>query len=263
MKLDNKVIWITGASSGIGEAIAKELDGYTNIKLILSARREKELQRVQNELNSESFVLPLDVTEVDKANSLAREAFDKFGRIDILINNSGISQRGKALDTNIEVDRTLMEIDYFGNIALAKAVGRHFRKQKSGKYVIMSSLSGKFGFHLRSAYCAAKHALHGFYETLRMEEEENGISVLLVCPGKIATDISKSALNSEGKAHGKMDANQRNGIPVEQCAKEVVEGIKNDKLEILIGGKEILAAKLKRLLPTKSFFNLIKKQSPT
>ena len=127
----------------------------------------------------------------------------------------------------------------------------------------MSSLSGKFGFHQRSAYCASKHALHGFYEALRMEEEANGISVLIVCPGKIATNISLNALNSEGKTHGKMDANQSNGISAESCAKQIIKGIRKNKLEILVGGKEIFAAKLNKLMSTKSFFNFIKKQSAT
>ena len=128
--------------------------------------------------------------------------------------------------------------------------------------IVISSIAGKFGFFLRSAYSASKHALHGFYESLMLEEEKNNIKVLLVCPGKINTDISVNALNSEGKTHGVMDHNQATGMSVQECVRQLFRAVEKDKKEVLIGNKEIKAVTLKRFLP-KMFWKVIRKQSAT
>lgn len=155
-----------------------------------------------------------------------------------------------------------MEVNYFGNIALAKAVLPYMQKQKSGHFIITSSIAGKFGFFLRSAYAASKHALHGFYESLLLEEEKNNIDVTIVCPGKINTPISMSALTEDGTPHGEMDHNQATGMSVEECVRQILDATAKKKKDVLIGGKEILAAKIKRFSPAL-FWKIIRKQKAT
>src|ERR1051326_7763157 len=173
---ENKVVWITGASSGLGEALAKEFS-KEKTKLVLSSRRENELQRVKKDcekfISSENIlVLPLDVTELSNVNSDVEKILKKFGRIDILINNAGVTQRSYVADTSIEVERKIMEVNYFSAAIMSKAVLPQMRKQKSGHIIAISSLMGKFGYYRRSSYSAAKHALHGYFEALRMERSE-------------------------------------------------------------------------------------------
>lgn len=259
----NKVVWITGASSGIGEALAKAF-ASEGAKLILSARRVEELHRVKESLNlpdEDVLILPLDLSETSKTNELAQKVISTFGKIDLLINNGGISQRSLATDTPIEIDRKIMEINFFGTIALTKSVLPYMLKQKNGHIIVISSIAGKFGFYFRSAYSASKHALHGFFESLRMELYNENVKVLIVCPGKIKTDISINAVTGNGGKHNKMDESQAKGISAEECARQILNGIKNNKEELFIGGKELKAIWVKRFFP-KLFSKLIRKQKP-
>lgn len=259
----DKVIWITGASSGIGEALALELAGRGS-RLILSARREEELNRVAKTTglsDLDLLVLPFDLKNTDNASGLAAQVINKFGRIDVLINNGGISQRAEAIETKIETDRELMEVNYFAYVNLTKAVLPYMKRQKNGHIVVVSSIAGKFGFYLRSGYSAAKHALHGFFESMRLETEKFGIKTLIVCPGKIKTNISLSALSANGQAHNKMDQSHVNAMSAQDCAKQILNAVLNNKEEVLIGGKELIMVRLKRLFPF-FFGKLIRKQSP-
>lgn len=259
----NKICWITGASSGIGQELAVQLARQGAI-LILSARNKEALASVKNELqNSEKHtILSLDLEQSSDFPALAKQVVDQYGRIDYLFNNGGLSQRAKASETSLEVDRRIMEINYFGNIALTKAVLPYFIQQKSGHIVVMSSISGKFGFFLRSAYSASKHALHGFYESLALEEEVNHLKVTIVMPGKINTPISTNALTEKGERHGVMDHNQATGMSVQKCVATLLQAVEKGKREVLIGNKEIKAVTLKRFLP-KLFWKVIRKQSAT
>lgn len=260
---NNKVVWITGASSGIGEALAKAF-AKEGAKLVLSARREEELYKVKKSLNlpdSDVLILPLDLSDTSKTNELTQKVISKFGQIDILINNGGISQRSLTLETPLEIDRKIMEINFFGTIALTKSVLPFMIKQKSGHIIVMSSIAGKFGFFFRSAYSASKHALHGFFEALRMEIFNENIKVLIVCPGKIKTDISINALTGTGGKHNKMDQSQAQGLSAEECARQILKGIRNNKDELFIGGKELRAIWVKRFFPNL-FTRLIRKQKP-
>ena len=258
----DKVVWVTGASSGIGMAVVKLLDD-NGAKIILSARNTAKLEEIKSGLKgSDHMVLPLDLEDSSNFKELAKSIIDTYGRIDFLVNNGGLSQRSEVEETPIEVDRRIMEINYFGNIALAKAVLPYFIDQKSGCFVVISSIAGKFGFFLRSAYSASKHALHGFYESLMLEQEKNNIQVTIVCPGKINTPISTNALNADGEKHGKMDHNQETGMPAEECAHQILTAVANKQREVLIGNKEIKAVKLKRFLPNL-FWKVIRKQSAT
>lgn len=260
---ESKVVWITGASSGIGKALALHYNEL-GATVILSSRQKSALVEVKKVLPHPDKVgiMPLDLTKSDEFPQITKTLFDTYGHIDILINNGGISQRGEAFETELEVDRRIMEINYFGNIALTKAILPYFRKQNHGHIIVISSIAGKFGFYLRSAYAASKHALQGFYESLLLEEAKHHIYVTLVYPGKINTPISMSALNSQGEKHGVMDHNQETGMPAEECARIIQKAELKKKKSILVGNKEINAVYLKRFLP-KLFWKVIAKQSAT
>jgi dehydrogenase/reductase SDR family protein 7B len=258
----DKVIWITGASSGIGEALALEL-AKRGARLILSARREDELWRVAAATklpDLDLMVLPFDLKDTSKASALAASVINKFGRVDMLVNNGGMSQRAEAEKTPIETDRELMEVNYFAYVNLTKAVLPYMKRQKSGHLIVVSSIAGKFGFYLRSGYSAAKHALHGFFESFRLETEKDGIKTLIVCPGKVKTNISFNAVTDKGK-HDKMDESHEHAMSAAECANSILAAIQNGDEEILVGGKEIMAVKIRRFFP-KWFGRIIRKQSP-
>ncbi len=250
--LTGKVVWLTGASSGIGEALAIEL-AKEGCKLILSARRKNELQRVQKlaELSDENcLLLPLDLEQYHDFENLKNIALQKFNRIDVLVNNAGISQRSLAIETSIEVDKRLMEVNYIGTVALTKTLLPHFIKNKSGLIVTVTSAVGKIPSPWRSSYAAAKHALHGFFDSLRAECYQDGLRVLLVCPGFVATNVSVNALTGNGETTGKMDAATAKGISAKKCAQGIVAAMKAEKQEVVIGGiKEKFGVWTKRHFP--------------
>lgn len=259
-----KTIWITGASSGIGEAIALAAS-KRGASLILSARNEDKLEAVKTAceaFGTTCYVLPLDLSKPGELPVAVLRAKSMVNRVDVLVNNGGISQRAYARDTDLSIDRKIMEVNFFGNIALTKAILPWMTKNGGGQFVVISSISGKFGFFMRSAYAASKHALQGFYESLRLEEIENNIKVNMVFPGIINTPISKSALTADGEKHNQLDSKQANGMPVNQCAEAIIKGWLKNKPEILVGGKELKAVWLKRMFPS-TFFKAIAKQSPT
>ena len=261
MQFKDKIIWITGASSGIGEALAKAF-ANEGAKLILSSRRTDELERVKKNCklgDDRCLILPLDLHDTSNIDLLTKKVLEKFSRIDVLVNNGGISQRALAKDTPIDIDRKIMEVNFFGQIAITKSVLPIMLKQKSGHIVVISSISGKFGFWFRTAYSASKHALHGFFESLRLETESDGIKILIAVPGKIKTNISLHALKPDGTKHNLMDKSQEEGMPADECAQLIVDAMKKNKEEILIGGREIKGVWLKRYFP-KMFGRVIRKQ---
>lgn len=247
-KLHHKTIWITGASSGIGEALAYQCTAQET-KLILSARRETELQRVAQHCSGEVQILPLDLTNSETLPEKAEKALSFYGGIDILINGSGISQRGTALETPISVVREIMEVNFFGAIALTQAVLPFMQQKQSGHIVIISSVVGKFGTPLRSTYSASKHALQGYFDCLRAEMSKDNLQVTLVCPGYVNTPISFSALTPTGEKFNKMSINQAKGISPEECATKIIKAIEKNQHEVYIGKSEVLAVYLKRFFP--------------
>jgi dehydrogenase/reductase SDR family member 7B len=250
MNMQNKVVWITGASSGIGEALAYQFS-KEGASVILSARRAEELQRVKNACTNpeKAAVLPLDLSLVDSLEAKTHEAVKIFGKVDILINNGGISQRAVASKTDLSVDRKIMEVNFFSQIAITKAILPYFEKQKSGHIVVTSSILGKIGVDLRSAYCASKHAIQGFFDALREEVHKDNINVLLVCPGYIKTNVSFHALTETGEKLNIMADGQAKGMEPEVCAQKIIKAIKSNKTEIYIGGREIIGVYLKRYVP--------------
>lgn len=251
MDLPKKVVWITGASSGIGEALAYEFN-KKGAKVILSARREEELQRVkENCANSDESVriIPLDLSDKDSLPGKADEALKQFGTIDILINNGGISQRAYAIDTTIETIRKVMEVNFFGSVGLTKALLPGFIEQKSGHIVVISSVMGKLGTKYRSAYAASKHALHGWFDCLRQEVYEHNIDVTLVCPGFIKTHVTYNALTGDGDTYAQMGDAHKKAMPPEEFARILLPKLARKKEEVYIGGTEILSIYVKRFFP--------------
>lgn len=255
----NHVVWITGASSGIGEALALQF-ADEGARLVLSARRKPQLERVrqlclQRGITADrAQVLPLDVTDHDALPGAVQKVLGTFGSIDMLINNAGISQRSRCIDTSMEVYRRLMEIDVLGQIALTKEVLPVMYRQGSGHIVITSSVAGKIGAPYRTGYCAAKHAVMGFFDALRAEVAQAGIRVTTITPGFVRTDISVHALQGDGSEFGKVDADIAGGMDVTRCAEVIMEGFRKGTPEIAVGeGIEMKALWLKRFFPSKVF----------
>jgi len=253
--ISSRVIWLTGASSGIGEALAYELARH-KVKLIISARRKDELERVKGNCHplsqSNIRVLPLDLAEGSTLKLTTEAAIQLFGQIDILINNGGISQRSLAKDTILEADRRIMEVDYFGTIALTKYLLPHFLKRKAGHFVTITSVMGHIGTPFRSGYAAAKHALHGFFDSLRAElwKESKSIYITLICPGWVRTNITMNALIGDGSKLNQMDSTTEDGLDPKIVAKQIIKAIQARKNEVYIGGlKEVFAVYLNRFWP--------------
>ncbi len=244
----NKVVWITGATSGIGEALAGVYADY-GARLILSGRNVSKLQKLRDSLPVEVEILPFDLSDAQSLQGVVKQAVQSFGQIDLLINNGGISQRSLAEDTSLTVDRKVMEVNYFGNIALTKNLLPHFLDRKSGHIVVISSLVGKFSTPYRSGYSASKHALHGFYDGLRAEVSDRGVLVTLICPGFIRTNVSVNALTGQGEKLNKMDERTGSGMDPAVCAKRIAKAVRRKKREAYIGGTEIWSVYLKRFFP--------------
>lgn len=257
---NNKVVWITGASSGIGEALSLSM-AANGAQLVLTARNVEKLEALKEKcdaLGGKAMVLPMDLSQIDKIGDAVSQVLNACQRIDVLINNAGMSQRALVREASLDIDRRIMELNYFSPVALTKAVLPAMLKQGGGQIVAVSSIVGKFGFPLRSAYSASKHALFGFFDSLRAEEES--IDVSLVIPGRIHTNISLNAINKEGKVTGEMDPGQANGMTAEKCASIIIKGLKKKKKEILVGNEEILMVHIRRFLP-RLYYRLAKKVS--
>ncbi|WP_313791345.1 SDR family oxidoreductase [Lacinutrix neustonica] len=213
MSFTNKIVWITGASSGIGKHLAIELSNQ-GAKLILSSRNAEALEAVKHLCKNADAVklLPLDLEAYTNLQPKVDAAIALFSTIDILVNNGGISQRALAKDTAIAVDKRLIDINYLGTVALTKALLPHFINKQSGHIVVTTSIVGKIGTPLRSSYAASKHALHGFFDSLRAELYKDHIDITLVCPGFVHTNVSMNALTGDGNAQQSMDKATKNGM---------------------------------------------------
>ncbi len=249
MSFNGKRIWITGASAGIGEALAYAF-AREGGRLVLSARRADKLAEVVNNCDNpeQHSIVPLDLSEKAQITTSADTVLGEEP-VDLLVCNGGISQRSLALETKAEVELYIMEVNYFATVTLSKAVARHMVERGSGHIVIVSSLAGKVGAPFRSTYAASKHALHGFFDVLRNEIRDRGVSVTLVCPGFIKTEISINAMTADGSPQGTMDAAQAGGVSARECAQKIVESVRKNRQEVYIGGREVAAVYLKRFFP--------------
>lgn len=251
MNLKDKIIWITGASSGIGAAMAVEYSRM-GAKLILSSRNTDDLNKVRSAcLSPENVkILTMDLANTLKFKEIVKEAVGFYGYIDVLINNAGISQRSLAADTSLEVDRKIFDVNYFGTIALTKELIPHFKEKGKGHFVVITSVVGKIGTPLRSSYSASKHALHGFFDSLRAELHKDHIKVSLICPGFVNTNVSINALTGQGEQQGTKDKATANGLDPHYFAQKAIRSIYKEKQEVVIGGfLEVLAVYVKRFFP--------------
>lgn len=244
-------VWITGASSGIGAALAERV-AAAGAQVILSARNENALRDVQSRCQDprRHRVVPVDLEKPETLAGIARSVWNEAGRVDVLINNAGISQRGLVRDTSLDVDRRIMEVNFFAVVALTKAVLPLMIESGGGHIVTVSSLTGKLSTPLRSAYAASKHALHGFMDALRAETHDQGIRVTVACPGFVRTNISRSSLTGDGGTYGILDRAVANGMSPEHCANRIVRAVEQGRDEVVIAGKERLALLLRQTAPS-------------
>lgn len=261
--MKHKVVWITGASSGIGEALVYAFNAM-GARLIISARNRDELFRVKANCKDQInvHVLSLDLADGAALPGKAEDALRIYGNIDILVNSGGISQRSLALATDLSTEQRLMAVNFWGTVILSKAVLPQMLARGEGSIVCVSSLVGKFGTRFRSAYSASKHALHGYFDSLRIEIDNPNVHILLACPGFIKTNVTINALTADGSAQGTMDDAQANGMAPEVCAQEIIKAITAKKEEVYIGGKETKGVLLKRFFP-KLFSKIIRKAKVT
>ena len=245
-RLLGKRVWITGASAGLGEALSRWA-AREGADLILSARRVSQLESVRDRLHRANAhqVVPLDLSAVAELSAIA----SRVGPVDYLINNGGISQRDTALNTELAVTRRIMEVNFFGNVELTRCVLPGMLARRNGHIVTVSSVAGHIGTPLRSSYAASKHALHGFYDSLRYEVEKEGVRVTILSPGYIRTDISRNAVVGDGSKKGTMDKRQSESMDPDTFAEKAWRGILAGEPDVHIGGLELGGIYLKRYLP--------------
>jgi dehydrogenase/reductase SDR family protein 7B len=249
MKFHNKVVWITGASSGIGEALAYAF-AAEGAQLVLSARREEELQRVAKACGN-AYVLPFDMLSISEHADRVQDVIKTYGRIDYLVLNAGVSQRSFVKDTTFDVYRRLFEVNFFSIVSLTQAVLPVFTAQQSGVFVPIASVAGRISTPRRAAYGATKHALIGFFDSVRAEVFNDGIRVTTILPGYIKTNISLHAMNEKGEAYGKMDPNQAKGLDPNFTAQKILQAVLAGKNEFFVGGfLEGFGLFMKRFFPS-------------
>jgi dehydrogenase/reductase SDR family protein 7B len=242
-------IWITGASSGLGREMAVQALSQ-GAKVVISARRRDALEAVRAASGrpGNAEIVVLDQSSLAESASAAREAMKAFGGLDLIVLNGGVSQRSLAIETDLKVDEQLMTVNYFANVAIVKAILPELIAQPSAKIGVISSLVGRVGSPYRSGYAASKHALHGFFDSLRAEIPET-VSITMVCPGFVKTDVSVNALTGDGSPLGTMDNAQARGLDVRSSAARALHAIDSRKLEVYIAGPEGKAIWLQRFAP--------------
>lgn len=243
----NKSVWITGASSGIGRALSIAF-AQKGANCILSARSVDGLQDTLSMMENKDLhkIVPVDLTDEKQVES----AFEKAGRVDVLINNAGVSQRSITLNTEMDVYRRLMEINYFSVVKLTKLVLPNMIKNGGGNIVTISSIAGKVGPPYRSGYAASKHALHGFFDALRAETSHKGMNILVVCPGFVNTPIAHNAFAGNGNKYNKPDTENVKGLSAEDLARDILKAIEKKKTEAYFGKFEVNAIRMKRFFPS-------------
>ncbi|XP_019500150.1 PREDICTED: dehydrogenase/reductase SDR family member 7 isoform X2 [Hipposideros armiger] len=240
-ELTDMVVWVTGASSGIGEELAYQLSKL-GVSLVLSARRVHELERVKrrclengNLKGKDILVLPLDLTDISSHEAATKAVLQEFGKIDILVNNGGRSQRSLCVETSLNVYKELIELNYLGTVSLTKCVLPHMIERKQGKIVTVTSVLGVMAAPLSSGYCASKHALQGFFNGLRTElASYPGIVVSNICPGPVQSNIVKNSLTTEVTKPLGNDGDQSHKMATSRCVRLMLISMANDLKEVWI-----------------------------
>eukprot|EP01012_Entosiphon_sulcatum_P014639 TRINITY_DN1964_c0_g1_i1.p1 TRINITY_DN1964_c0_g1~~TRINITY_DN1964_c0_g1_i1.p1 ORF type:complete len:320 (-),score=45.76 TRINITY_DN1964_c0_g1_i1:101-1060(-) len=239
-KLQGKVIWITGASAGIGAELAVQLAKH-KAKLIISARREQELVEVKKRCpGADVLIIPFDVADTSCHAKVVSEVLATVGRVDVLVNNAGRSQRALVDETVLATDVELFQLNVFGTISLTKELLPSMLKSGKGHIVVTSSVAGKFGAPASASYAATKHAIQGFFDTMRMELSLRGISVTMVCPGPVVSDGSATAITASGGTVGKANASDAGKMATARCVELIMTAIANELDEIWISQHPIL-----------------------
>lgn len=233
MNYDGKTAWITGASSGIGAALAKEW-GARGCATILSGRDEARLAEVAGDIATDTLILPFDVRDDAALADATAKAIAWKGNVDIAVANAGISQRSRALNTDMQVYRDIIDVDLTAQIAFAQGLIQHMADRGSGALFFVSSIAGKVGVPMRTAYCAAKHGLLGYSDALRAELSQTGVTVHNIVPGSVATDVSRNALTADGDKRGRSDKVIDEGIPPVEAAKTMIDAYENGEREIIV-----------------------------
>lgn len=256
-RFQNKVVWVTGASSGIGRAIAKAFS-EEGADIVLSGRRVEALKEVSEELETKSLILPFETTDFGVLDEKVDEAWSWGERVDVLVNNAGVSQRSLAISTEPQVYTDLINIDLIAPIWLTQLQIKRMSQAGGGHIVAISSVAGRIGPPLRTAYAAAKHGLIGYMDALRAEvSKRHNIQVTNVLPGSVATDVSRNALTSDGSKRGKSDGNIDGGDDPADCAKAILEAVSNNVPELIFAkGVELEMTHLRHSDPA-SFFEAI------
>ncbi|WP_370033152.1 SDR family NAD(P)-dependent oxidoreductase [Qipengyuania mesophila] len=246
MSFEGKTAWITGASSGIGAALAREW-ASRGARIILSGRDEKRLAQVAADISTETLVLPFDVRDEAAMRAATDKAIGWHGGVDIFVANAGVSQRSAALETEMSVYREIIDIDLTAQIAATQALLPHLVERGSGHLLFISSIAGKVGVPMRTAYCAAKFGLIGYADALRAELSQQGVSVHVVCPGSVATDVSRNALTADGSKRGRSDKVIDNGIAPAEAAQRIIDAVAAGQREIVVAeGMEQAMGEMRR-----------------
>lgn len=263
--MDNKVVIVTGASSGIGKALS-EFYAFRGYGVVMAARNEKKLNSLATELEKQGGnVLPVktDVSEEVDCKNLIDKAIEKFNRIDILINNAGISMRAMFKDTDLEVIRRLMNINYWGTVQCTKYALPHVLQQQ-GSIVGVISIVGHVGLPARSGYASSKFAIRGFLDTLRIEHLKDGLHVLVAAPGFTESNIRKTALTGNGTQQGGTPRNEGEMMSSEEVARRIAEAVDKRKRSLILTFKEgkltVLLGKLFPKLLDKLTYNHMAKE---
>jgi short-subunit dehydrogenase len=246
----DKVVIVTGASSGIGEAIAREL-AANGSKIVLAARSDDKLSKITKDIsasNSNVIYVKTDVSCEEDCRNLVETTVNKFGTIDILVNNAGISMRASFLDVDLKVLHRLMDVNFWGTVYCTKYALPYLIAQK-GSLVGVSSVAGFHGLPGRTGYSASKFAIHGFLETIRIENLKKGLHVMIIAPGFTTTDIRRHALLANGEEQGESPREEHKLMPPEYVAKWVIKGIKRKKRNKLLTWEGRLTALFQRIVP--------------
>lgn len=246
----DKTCWITGASSGIGASLAKSLNNEGSY-VIISGRNADGLEKIKAECSHPERVrvLAFDMEDIDGLPEFAMKAWKEFNGIDYVFLNAGFAVRDWLLNIELKMFKKVMDVNFFSNVMITKTLLPKLVERKQGHFVVTSSLSGKYGIPKLSAYAASKHALHGFFESLRAEYSKDGIRVSMIVPGLINTGITVHSLLGDGSVSGKMQVAVANGMSPDQCAIKMLTAVTNQRNEAVIGGQEIYSVWIKRFFP--------------
>ncbi len=250
--MKNKVIVITGASSGIGKALAFEA-AKRGAHIVIAARNAEKLEEVANQIkqfNTQLLCLQTDVSREDDCKTLIAKAIEKFGRIDVLINNAGISMRALFEHTDLSVIKQLMDINFWGMVYCTKYALPELLKTK-GSVVGVSSIAGYKGLPGRTGYSASKFAMQGFLEALRIENLKKGLHVLIACPGFTASNIRNTALAADGSTQGESPRNEAEMMSAGQVATYILDAVVNRKRSLVLTRQGKLTVLLNKLIPGK------------